>query len=109
MGQPITVNVDLPSDNSDCLSGTLLDPIPAPGVLIIFFASSQRDGILTVTQPGSSSPVYNFPPILRSSGIPDVQTDIPVVVPVSGGRCIIKYDEVTAGDAYMTLIFVPMG
>lgn len=106
-GAPITVNVDLPTDNNDCLSGSLLDPIPGPGVLTIYLASSQRDGIMTVTGPGAGTGSFRIPPVLRSSGIPDLAADLPTVLPTPGGKAIIQYDEVTAGDAFTTVMFLP--
>lgn len=106
MANIITVNVDLPVDNADVLAGTLLDPIPGPGILAIFIASSQRDGILTVVAPGSPG-ALRIPPILRANGIPDVNADIPTLVPVAQGRCSVVYDEVTAGDAFATVMFIP--
>lgn len=107
MANVITVNRDLPADNSDVLGGTALDPIPAAGSLLIYLASSQRDGILTVIAPGSGVASYRIPPVLRTGGIPDLAADMPAVLPVEAGRCIIDYDEVTAGDAFATIIFVP--
>lgn len=106
MAQTITVNVDLPTDNADVLNGSLLDPVPAPGALLIYLASSQRDGILSVTAPGVVG-AYRVAPVLRANGIPDLSADMPTVVPVAAGKCIINYDEVTAGDAFATVIFVP--
>lgn len=106
MEAPITVNVDLPSDNADVLNGTLLDPVPGPGVLLVFLASSQRDGIMTVTGK-SINGAYRVPPVLRSSGIPDVQSDMPTIVPVPDNqKVVVNYDEVTAGDAFATIMFV---
>lgn len=107
MGVPITVNKDLPTDDSDVLSGTLLDPVPGAGTLLIFLASSQRDGVMQVTGPGVSGGTFNIPPVLRTNGIPDLNTDMPNVVPVIGGKVFIDYDEVTAGDAFATIMFVP--
>lgn len=107
MGQTITVNVDLPTDNADVLNGSLLDPVPSPGgILAIYLASSQRDGVMTVTAPGLVG-AYRVPPILRANGIPDLSADMPTIVPVAPGKCIINYDEVTAGDAFATVIFIP--
>jgi len=107
MAEPITVNVDLPTDNTDVLNGSLLDPIPSSGILLIYLASSQRDGVMTVTGAGVTGS-YRVPPVLRASGIPDLGADMPMIVPVGGvGRVIINYDEVTAGDAFATIIFVP--
>lgn len=102
----ITVNVDLPTDNNDVLSGSLLDPVPGPGVLQIFLASSQRDGIMTVTGPGVTGS-FRIPPVLRTNGIPAVQDDVPTVIATPGGKVIVQYDEVTAGDAFATIIFTP--
>ena len=108
-GLPITVNVDLPTDNTDVLNGTLLEQIPGPGVLNLFIASSQRDGKVTVTGPGVlQTPAYQAAPVLRANGIPDIQADIPYPIVCTGrGRVIIAYDEVGAGDAWATCIFVP--
>lgn len=106
MAETITVNVDLPTDNADILTGTLLDPVPAPGMLLIYLASSQRDGIMSVTGPGIVG-AYRVPPVLRANGIPDLSADMPTIVPVLPGKVIIFYDEVTAGDAFATVIFVP--
>lgn len=107
MPETITVNVDLPTDNSDVLSGTLLDPVPGPGTMMIFLASSQRDGIMTVTGPGITGN-YRIPPVLRTNGIPDINADMPTIVPVPGvGKVLINYDEVTAGDAFATILFIP--
>lgn len=106
MAQTITVNVDLPADNLDVLNGTLLDPIPGPGVLLVYVASSQRDGILSITAPGVVG-AYRMAPVLRTNGIPDLSADMPTVVPVMAGKAIISYDEVTAGDAFATVIWVP--
>lgn len=105
MAETITVNVDLPADNTDILSGSLLDPIPAPGAVLIYLASSQRDGVMSVTGPGIVG-AYRVPPVLRSNGIPDLSADMPTVVPVLPGKLIIAYDEVTAGDAFATVIFI---
>lgn len=107
MADRLTVNVDLPSDNADVLAGTLLDPIPGPGVLAIYVASSQRDGLLTVTGPAALGQAYRIPPILRANGMPDVASDIPVMVPVGPGKCMIAYDEVTAGDAFASIAYEP--
>lgn len=106
MASTITVNVDLPTDNTDVLNGTLLDPVPGRGVLLVFVASSQRDGIVTVTGPGVVGS-YRIPPVLRASGIPSVNDDLPSIVPTLGGKVIIGYDEVTAGDAFATVMWVP--
>lgn len=106
MAETITVNVDLPVDNADILGGSLLDPIPAPGMLLIYLASSQRDGIMSVTGPGIVG-AYRVPPVLRANGIPDLSADMPTIVPVLPGKVIIAYDEVTAGDAFGTVIYVP--
>jgi len=106
MAQTITVNVDLPTDNADVLNGTLLDPIPGPGVLLIYLASSQRDGIMSVTAPGVVG-AYRIAPVLRTNGIPDLSADMPTILPVGPGKAIINYDEVTAGDAFATVIWMP--
>ena len=106
MAETITVNIDLPTDNVDILSGTLLDPIPSPGAVLIYLASSQRDGIMSCTGPGIVG-AYRVPPVLRTNGIPDLSADMPTIVPVPGGKLIISYDEVTAGDAFATVIFIP--
>jgi len=104
---PIVVNIDLPTDNADVLAGTLLDPVPGPGTLLIYLASSQRDGILTVSGPGITG-AYNVAPVLRTSGIPDLAADMPFTVDVpSVSKVLINYNEVTAGDAFATIVFVP--
>lgn len=105
MTQPITVNVNLDVDNNDVLRDTLLDPVPSDGVLLIFLASSQRDGIMSVTAPGVTG-AYRVPPVLRANGIPDLSADMPTVVAVRAGKVFIAYDEVTAGDAFATIIFM---
>jgi len=107
LANTITVNVDLPADNTDVLAGTLLDPIPGAGLLVVFLASSQRDGLIIITGPGVSGGTFRIPPVLRTNGIPDLDTDMPNVVPVIGGKVFINYDEVTAGDAFATIIFLP--
>lgn len=107
MPGPITVNVDLPIDNADVLGGTLLDPVPGPGTLAIYLASSQRDGRMTVTGAGVVGGAFNTAPVLRANGIPDLLADMPVLIAVSGGKVLINYDEVTAGDAFCTVIFTP--
>lgn len=107
MAQTITVNVDLPTDNLDVLNGSLLDPIPAPGVLLVYVASTQRDGILTITAPGVVG-AYRIAPVLRTNGMPDLSADMPTVLPVGSGKAIISYDEVTAGDAFATIIWMPV-
>jgi hypothetical protein len=107
MPRPIVVNVDLPTDNNDVLNGSLLDPIPSRGVLMIFLASSQRDGVLSVVGPGIAG-AYKVPPVLRANGIPDVSGDIPYIIPVpAAGKLKVDYDEVTAGDAFATFMFFP--
>lgn len=106
MANPITVNVDLPSDNNDVLSGTPLESVPGPGILQVYLASSQRDGILTVGGPAvMGGGAYRVPPVLRANGIPAVESDVPYVVAVGAGKVMITYDEVTAGDAFMTAIY----
>lgn len=108
MANPITVNKDLPIDNGDVLAGTALDPVPAPGTLMIYAASSQRDGVFTVGGPGVlGGGAYKIPPVLRANGIPDLNSDMPFMIAVMQGRVIIDYDEVTAGDAFITIIFLP--
>ncbi len=107
LGQTVTVNVDLPADNTDVLAGTLLDPVPGPGTLLVFLASSQRDGTMIITGPGVGGGTFLVPPILRTNGIPDINTDVPNVVPTVGGKVFINYDEVTAGDAWATVLFMP--
>lgn len=98
----VVVNIDLPTDNADVLAGTILDPVP-PGRLLIYLASSQRDGILTITGPGITG-AYRVAPILRANGIPDINADLPYVIDTPGGKVLIAYDEVTAGDAFATII-----
>lgn len=106
MGSPITVNIDLPTDNSDVLAGSLLDPVPFDGALAVYLASSQRDGVMTITGAGITG-AYRIPPVLRANGIPDLSADTPTVVPVRAGqKVIINYDEVTAGDAFATIILI---
>lgn len=108
-GNPITVNRDLPADQTDVLGGTALDPVPGPGQLLIYLASTQRDGILSVGGPGVlGGGAYRVPPVLRANGMPDVQGDIPYVVSVRQGKVIIDYDEVTAGDAFASILYVPL-
>ena len=108
MSNPITVNKDLPTDNSDVLNGTALDPVPTPGLLLIYAASSQRDGVFTVGGPGVlGGGAYKIPPVLRTNGMPDLSTDMPFIIAVMQGRVVVDYDEVTAGDAFMTVIFIP--
>lgn len=105
---PITVNRDLPTDQTDVLGGTALDPIPGPGTLLVYLASSQRDGILSVGGPAvAGGGAYRVAPVLRANGIPDVNTDTPYIVQVVQGKCIVDYDEVTAGDAFATIMWVP--
>lgn len=105
---PIVVNKDLPTDANDVLSGTALDPIPGAGILLIYIASSQRDGILTVGGPAVlGGGAYKIPPVLRANGIPDLQSDMPFMVGVVQGKCQIDYDEQTAGDAFTTIMWVP--
>jgi hypothetical protein len=105
---PITVNKDLPTDTNDCLSGTALDPVPGPGLCLIYIASSQRDGILTVGGPAvMGGGGYKVPPVLRANGIPDVNSDVPYIVAVQQGKLQIDYDEVTAGDAFLTVLYLP--
>lgn len=108
MLQTITVNVDLPTDNADALAGSLLDPVPGPGILRVYVASSQRDGVLIITGPGVAGGTFRIPPVLRTNGIPDLQADMPNLVPTSGGKVFVNYDEVTAADAWATVIFEPM-
>ena len=104
----ITVNLDLPTDNNDVLNGSALDPIPYDGLLAIYLASSQRDGILTVGGPAASGGALRVNPVLRASGIPDINADIPYTLPVrQGQKVIVAYDEVTAGDAFFTAILTP--
>jgi len=103
---PITVNVDLPTDNTDVLAGTLLDPVPGSGSLLVWIASSQRDGTVIITGPGVSGGTFLIPPVLRTNGIPDLEQDMPNIVPVAGGKVFINYDEVTAGDAWATVMFI---
>lgn len=107
-GNPITVNIDLPVDNTDCLAGSPLDPIPGPGLVLIYVASSQRDGQLTVGGPGvMGGGSFNVPPVPRTSGIPDLQADMPYVLGVKAGKVVMSYNEVTAGDAFATVLYMP--
>lgn len=109
MFNPIIVNKDLPTDNADVLSGTSLDPVPETGILVIWVASSQRDGILTVGGPGvQGGGTYKIPPILRSNGIPDCNADVPSVIAVRQGKVIVDYDEVTGADAFSSIMFLPL-
>ncbi len=103
----ITFQLDLPADNTDCFAGSQLDPVPSPGILFLWLASSQRDGILSVTGPGITG-AYRIPPTLRTSGIPDLSADMPILIPTNGGKIICDYDEVTAGDAFLTVLFLPL-
>jgi len=111
MGQPIVVNVDLPADNNDCLAGSTLDPIPEEGVVLLYVASSQRDGVFSA---GGAAMVegggaVRIPPVLRASGIPDLQSDMPYPVGVKPGKLSLVYDEVTGADAFLTAVFLPAG
>lgn len=106
MPNPVFVNVDLPADNADVLNGTILDPVPGPGSLIIWIASSQRDGVLSVTGALEGTSLYKAAPVLRANGIPDISADVPIVLRTSGGKVKIDYDEVTAGDAFAVISFV---
>lgn len=103
----ITVNVDLPADNADVLAGTLLDTIPGPGYIKIYVASTQRDGILSIVGSGVVGGAFRIPPPLRANGMPDLLADMPTMVGVTGGKALIAYDEVTAADAFATIIFEP--
>lgn len=107
MAGVITVNRDLATDTTDILGGTALDPVPGPGVLMVFLASSQRDGIFTCGGPAVLGGAYRVPPVLRSSGIPDLSADMPYILPVQQGKAILDYDEVTAGDAFVTIMYLP--
>lgn len=108
MTNPITVNKDLPVTNADILSGTALDPVPGPGMLLVYVASSQRDGIVSVGGPGIlGGGSYRIPPVLRSNGVPDLNSDMPTAIAVRQGKVMVDYTEVTGGDAFATVIFVP--
>lgn len=108
MAGPVTVNVDLPIDNTDCLANTALDPIPGPGILYLYLASTQRDGILTVGGAALvTGTALRIPPVLRANGMPDLSADTPVTLEVDSGKLNVVYDEVTAADAFLTALFEP--
>lgn len=107
-GNPIVVNVDLPTDNVDVLAGSALDPVPGPGVASVYVASTQRDGQVSIGGPSvPGGGAFLTAPVLRSNGMPDLQADMPFTVRVFGGKLLINYNEVTAGDAFATVIFIP--
>lgn len=103
----ITLNVDLPADNTDVLAGSPLDPIPGPGTVFLYVAASQRDAQLTVGGPAVQGGAFNVPPVLRTNGIPDLSTDMPYTLAVSAGKLIVSYNEVTAGDGFLTAVYIP--
>lgn len=108
VGNPIVVNVDMPVDSPDVLAGSALDPVPGPGTVSVYAASTQRDGRITIGGPSvPGGGAFLVPPVLRANGMPDLSTDMPYILRVVGGKLAVNYDEVTAGDAFLTVIYVP--
>lgn len=102
----IVVNSTLTASNTDILNGTDLDSIPGPGVLSVFGASTQADGTITITGPGSEPVVRNRVLALRTNGVPDKLSDQPFLVGViQGGHYVLNYTEVTAATAMFISVF----
>lgn len=103
----ITVRQVLSASDSDVLNGTDLENLPGAGVLVIYAASTQADGTLTVTGRGFEVPVREQAIPLRSNGQPSQQDDAPIIVPVpAGGKVLLDYTEVTAATAVIEAFYL---
>jgi len=93
------VLVDTAAD-TDVLSGTDLDPMPGPGFLRVWMASTVATATVT-----ASMPEQNFTRaaklVLRSGGVPDNDRDTPVVItPTAAGEKLTINLGGTTGTCY---------
>lgn len=107
----IQVRRYLTATNGDILAGTDLESVPSNGVMLIFAASTQIDGTVTVTAPRSRSPANQMPLIQRATQEIKVNEDVPVAtLQVRQGDSItLAYTEVTAATAQFLVLFRPRG
>jgi len=106
----IVVRQALTATDADVLNGTDLENLPGAGVLIVYAASSQADGTLTITGRGFEVPIREQALPLRTNGQPSQQDDAPIIVGVpAGGKVLLSYTEVTAATAVFEVYFLGPG
>jgi len=75
---PVDVIVVDTSADTDVLSGTDLDPIPGPGFLRVWMASTVATATISASMPEQNF-TRSAALILRSGGAPNIDQDTPVV------------------------------
>jgi len=102
----IIVQVTGTADNTDALSGTDLENIPAGGQLDIFGTSTAIDTLMTITGPGQQPIVRARPLQQKTTAYNSLQDDVPFSVPVSqGGHYVIDINIQTAGTFALSAIY----
>ncbi len=101
------VEVVLTADNTDVLSGSDLESIPAGGVLTVFIASTQDDTGISITGPNIVAIVRDQVAVLRANAEIAQDRDIAYVMPVqNAGRYLISIDVVTAATVRVRAVYV---
>lgn len=103
----IQVNQLLAATDLDVLAGTQLDQVPRPGVFRVWAASTVGDSTMSVTL-GADTLINGQVLPLRANGVPDIDADVPILVPSPGGvRPVVSVTEVTAMTAMVIVVFQP--
>lgn len=103
----IQVNALLAATNTDVLAGTQLDQVPRPGVFRVWAASTVGDSTMSITL-GQDTLINDVVLPLRTNGVPDINSDVPVLVQSPGGvRPVIAVTEVSAMSAMIIVVFQP--
>lgn len=102
----IIVQKVLSADNADVLAASDLETMPSVGALSIFAASTQVDSALTVSGGPLAQVARTYTLPKRTDGSIDMQSDVPLVVPVTqGAKITVNLDIVTAATVYLTAVF----
>lgn len=109
MNGMIIVRKYLSATTTDVLSDTDLASIPNNGSLLVYAASDQSDGTLTITGTNVIPPLNGTPIENRGTNAQiNVNEQVAARVGVTrGGQVTIAYTEVTAATAQVLVVFMP--
>jgi hypothetical protein len=107
LGQMITDEQTLTSDDADVLAGTQLDQPGVPGVYTVFAASTVGDSLLTITLGGRTVTNNAVVTLRANSEIRENEDTFFQVLSRTGGRPVINLNIVTSAIVRIRTKFLP--
>lgn len=107
LDQVLTVEETLTADNTDFLSGTLLDQPGVPGVYTTWAASTVGDTTITITLGGRTLTSAAVVVLRANSEIREDEDTFYQMLSRTGGRPVININVVTAATVRIRVKFLP--